>query len=213
MAFSGVLHTEGVGSFGNKVCFDYVWKPGDSKGLDRAWDCSQLSQPEIDDCFATLAPGCCPILRSTYSWWQETLVWASTVAGMQFLSDGLCPHTFNSCHTGRFLTMQLVLLMMAWLTQLPTLEKDLCVRETPSVFMLCCMKSGTKREIEHVSGKCSESPRILCHCCYTLSDYLLLPLKFESRAEPVSWLSMQPSSSTWEMHILCLVNAKCAALL
>lgn len=93
MAFSGVLPTEGVGSLGTKVCFEYVWKPGDSKGWDKGWDCSELSQPEIGHCFAILAPGCCPTLRSTCSSGWETLVWAGAAAGMQLLSTGSCPHT------------------------------------------------------------------------------------------------------------------------
>lgn len=46
LAFSGVLPTEGVGSLGTKVWLDYVWKPGDSKGWDRSWDCSERSQPD-----------------------------------------------------------------------------------------------------------------------------------------------------------------------
>lgn len=170
----------------------------------------------IGDYFTTLAPGCCPTLKSTCSWQQETLVWASAAVGMQFLSNGSCPHTLTAA-TGRFLTMQLFLLMIwlvTWLTQLPALETGLLrVCETPSVFMLCCVKSGTKCETEHVFGKCSEYLGILCHCCYTLSDYLPLPLAFESRAEPVSWLSMHPSSSpcgladTWWRISLPFLNS------
>lgn len=103
VAFSGVLHTEGVGSLGTKVCFDYVWKLGDSKGWDGGWDCSELSQPETGHCCATLAPGCCPTLRSTRSWLWETFDWAGAAAGMQLLSSGSCPHTTTAATQADFL--------------------------------------------------------------------------------------------------------------
>lgn len=56
-------------------------------------------------------------------------------------------------------------------------DRSMCVCETPSVFMLCCMKSGTKCKTEHVFGKCSEylyyatavtHYQIISHCLWGL---------------------------------------------
>lgn len=102
VAFSGVLHTEGVGSLDTKVCFDYVWKLGDSKGWDGGWDCSELSQPETGDCCATLAHPEVHMQLTVRDIWLSRCCCRHAAPQQWLLSTYR-----NSCHTGRFLNQKL----------------------------------------------------------------------------------------------------------
>lgn len=102
-------------SLGTKVCFDYVWKPGDSRGWDRGWDClpstvslrhitlfcPRTNPPMVRA--ATLVPGCLPHpgvrIAADGGGHSPELV---LLGGTQFVSDGSCPRTLTAATQADF---------------------------------------------------------------------------------------------------------------
>lgn len=177
LTFSGVLHTEEMKSLGTKVCFDYVWKPGDSRGWDRGWDClpSPVSQRHItlfcprtnpqEARAASSVPGCLTHPGHTAAdsggHFPELALTGDTVC-QQWLTPCLMPLRQIFGTAAAFADD-----MVTWLTQLkePCIgDRPMCAQSTKRAFAFCCMKSGTtKCEIEHVFGKKGEHCEILCH--------------------------------------------------
>lgn len=166
LTFLGVLHTEGMKSFDTKVCFDDIWNPGDSRG----WDClpSAVSLRHI-----TLLGPCTNL----------SMVWAATTVpgclphpGMHTVADGgrrlpelallgghglsamACVHAPCQLPPSQVFGKAAAFAddVVTWLTQLkePCIgDRPMCVWNTKHAFAFCCMKPGTKCEIEHVFDK------------------------------------------------------------
>lgn len=88
---------------GTKVCFDYIWKPGDSRGWDRGWDRGQGCLPSTGSLFCTHtnpprgwgAPSvpACPIQGYRPQIMKEEPTRAGAAGGPQMVSNGSCLHT------------------------------------------------------------------------------------------------------------------------
>ena len=226
LTFSGVLHTEGMKPLGTRVCFDFVWKPGDSRGRDCLPSPASLRHVTLF-CPRTHAPteraarppqGCAsqPMAGDACLSWR---CWGGHAACRQRLA----PTHLAGCHPGRLLATWLLLRMTWWLdwhnSKSPASETGLCASETPSELLLFVARSlpqsarlnmylASQVSIGKYSATTVAHRQIFFHCLWDL----------KAQKSWTSFLinqSTQPSSShcglvdtRWGISVLFLKTTK-----